>query len=118
MMAPAPDQRVVLYGVPWSHYEIQLALRGEAPTPRLAYLDGSLEITMPGNERIKSYVGRLVEAFALETGIDLSPYGSWTLKNPPRASGLEPDECYILGADQDKDAPDLAIEVISTSGGI
>jgi len=30
---------------------------------------------------------------------------------------LEPDECYLVG-DQDKSAPDLAIEVIGTSGGI
>jgi Uma2 family endonuclease len=117
---PTADQRVVTYGVPWSHYEAQLALRGEAPVPRIAYLEGALELMSPSkdHERIKSYIGRLIEAYALERGIDLSPYGAWTLKSAPRASGLEPDECYILGGDQSKESPDLAIEVAWTTGGI
>ena len=29
--------------MPWSHFEAELALRGEAPVPRMAYLDGALE---------------------------------------------------------------------------
>jgi Uma2 family endonuclease len=116
---PTADQRLVTYGVPWSHYETQLALRGDAPVPRIAYLEGAMELMSPSkeHERIKSYIGRLVEAYALERGIDLSPYGAWTLKSPPNQSGLEPDECYLVG-DQDKEAPDLAIEVVWTSGGI
>jgi Uma2 family endonuclease len=116
---PTADQRLVSYGVPWSHYEAQLALRGDAPVPRIAYLEGALELMSPSkdHERIKSYIGRLVEAYALERGIDLSPYGAWTLKSPPNQSGLEPDECYLVG-DQSKEAPDLAIEVVWTSGGI
>jgi hypothetical protein len=48
----------------------------------------------------------------------LSPYGSWTLKNEPQEAGAEPDECYIVGADQDKSVPDLVIEVVWTSGGL
>jgi Uma2 family endonuclease len=71
-----------------------------------------------GHERIKSYLGCLLEAYALEVGIDLSPYGAWTLKHAPRKAGAEPDECYIVGADQDKDAPDLVIEVAWTTGGL
>jgi len=114
------DQRLVRYGVPWSHFEVELALRGDRSSPRMAYLQGALEIMSPSkdHERIKSYIGRLIEAYALETGLDLSPYGGWTLKNAPAEAGLEPDECYIVGSDQDKPAPDLAIEVVWTSGGI
>lgn len=106
--------------VPWSHYEAQLAFRGDASTPRIAYLDGAMELMSPSkdHERIKSYLGRLVEAFALERGIDLSPYGSWTLKEAPKQAGVEPDECYLLGPDQARETPDLVIEVIWTSGGI
>ena len=48
----------------------------------------------------------------------LSPYGCWTLKSAPGQVGLEPDECYIVGVDQGKAAPDLAVEVILTSGGL
>lgn len=114
------DQRLVMYRVPWSHFEVQLALRGEVPVPRMAYLDGTLELVRPSkdHERIKSYLGRLLEAYALERDFDLSPYGAWTLKHAPAAAGLEPDECYIVGPDQDKGIPDLAIEVVWTSGGI
>lgn len=117
---PTADQRVVMHGIPWSQYEAQLAVRGEASVPRIAYLEGTLELMSPSkeHERIKSYIGRLVEAYALERGIDLSPYGAWTLKNAPRESGAEPDECYIVGADQAGEVPHLAIEVIWTSGGV
>ena len=117
---PTADQRIVTYGVPWSHYEAQLALRGEASVPRMAYLEGALELMSPSkeHERAKSYIGRLVETYALERGIDLSPYGAWTLKSAPRQSGIEPDECYIVGSDQSKELPDIAIEVVWTSGGL
>ena len=95
---PTADQRLVTYNVPWSHYETQLALRGDRPVPRMAYLEGALELMSPSkdHERVKSYLGCLVEAYALERGIDLSPYGAWTLKNAPKQSSAEPDECYIV----------------------
>ncbi len=117
---PTADQRLVMHRVPWSHYEAQLALRGEAPVPRLAYLDGALEFTSPSkdHERIKSYIGRLIEVYALEPCVDLSPYGSWTLKRALAQAGAEPDECYIIGADQSKNSPDLAIEVVWTRDGV
>jgi Uma2 family endonuclease len=117
---PTADDRIVMHGVPWSHYETQLALRGDASVPRISYLDGVMELMSPSkhHERIKSYIGRLVEAFALEREIDLSPYGAWTLKAAPKRAGVEPDECYLIGPDQDRDTPDLVIEVIWTSGGI
>ena len=117
---PTADHRVVMHGVPWSHYEAQLALRGDAGGPRIAYLDGELEFMSPSkdHERRKSYIGCLVEAYALERGIDLSPYGAWMIKQAPRESAAEPDECYIVGANQSRDKPDLVIEVVWTSGGI
>lgn len=117
---PTADERIVLFNVPWSHFEIQLAMRGDASVPRMAYLDGVLELMSPskGHERTKSFLGCLVEVFALERDVELSPYGGWTLKGAPEHAGVEADECYIVGPDQDKDRPDLAIEVIWTSGTI
>ena len=35
-----------------------------------------------------------------------------------QSCGCEPDECYIMGADQSKDRPGLVIDVIWTSGSI
>lgn len=118
---PTADQRLVTYNVPWSHFEVQLALRGDRSVPRMAYLEGALELMSPSkdHERVKSYIGCLLESYALERGIDLSPYGGWTLKNAPKQSSAEPDECYIIGSDQQqRDRPHLAIEVVWTSGGL
>jgi Uma2 family endonuclease len=58
-----------------------------------------------------------VEAWCVEKGVDITPYGSWTLQEPGAERGAEPDECYIVG-DRDAERPDLAIEVVWTSGGI
>jgi Uma2 family endonuclease len=63
-------------------------------------------------------IGRLVEAWCLENGVDITPYGSWTLESKAAERGVEPDECYVLGDVPDPERCDLAIEVIWTSGGI
>lgn len=116
---PTADHRVIVANATWEHYELELAMRGEKSVPRLAYLEGAMELMSPSrdHERITSYLGRLIEVFAELHDIELSPYRSWTLKNE-RSAGVEPDECYILGEDQSKERPDLVIEVIWTSGGL
>lgn len=114
------DHRVRLHGVTWADFEAFMAIRGDAPVPRVAYLRGELELMSPSrhHEHLKSWIGSLVETYAEVFDIDISSYGSWLLKNAPLERGAEPDECYIFGADQSKDAPDLAIEIIWTSGGL
>jgi Uma2 family endonuclease len=113
------DERVLMRNVRWDHFEALLALRGDAPSPRFAYLEGTLEIMSPSrsHETIKSFIGALVELYAFEKDIDFTAVGSWLLKDAALARGLEPDECYIVG-DPQKDRPDLAIEVVWTSGGL
>ena len=53
-----------------------LEIRGERSVPRLTYVEGTLEIMSPSltHEEIKSYIGRLVEAWCLERGVDFTPY--------------------------------------------
>jgi Uma2 family endonuclease len=116
----AADQRIVLHRIPWAHYEAQVAVRGEARVPRVFYLEGAMELMSPSedHEKLRFYLGRLLEVYALENGIDFSGYGSWTLKSGPNEAGAEPDECYIVGPDPKKSVPDLAIEVVWTSGGL
>jgi len=116
----ASDQRIVLYEVPWMHYEIQAALRGDKSVPRIAYLEGAMELLVPSknHERIGHDLATLVGVFAEEAGIELTGYKSWTLKTAPDQAGAEVDECFIIGTDQRKDRPDLALEVIITHGGI
>jgi Uma2 family endonuclease len=116
---PTADERVIL-SVPWASFEAILALRGERSSPRMAYLDGALELMSPSksHESIKSFLGRLIEVFCEERDIPFTPYGSWTLTAEGEDAGIEPDECYLIGRDQSRDRPDLAIEVIWTSGGL
>lgn len=104
----------------WADYQRHLELRGERPVPRLTYLKGALELMTPSlpHEAQKSMIGRLVEAWCFETGVDISPYGSWTLEKKEADRGLEPDECYVVGDVPHPTVPDLAIEVIWTSGGL
>lgn len=106
------DQRVVLSAMSWQDFEAFLAIRGDRSGVRMYYLDGAIEIMSPTkiHEGRKKALARLLEAWALETGVAISGFGSWTLKHEMREAGAEPDECYIVG-DVDKDVPDLAIEV-------
>jgi Uma2 family endonuclease len=117
--ARAEDQRVTLYDVSWADFEIILHIRGDRGGVRMTYLNGVLELMSPSvdHEGVETTIGRLVEAYAEEAGITFNGFGSWTLKNPARARALEPDECYSLSVGRPT-RPDLAIEVVWTSGGI
>lgn len=117
---PHEDHFVVLHAVSWDDYQRILEVRGDHSSPRIAYLEGELQIMSPSesHERIKSLIGRLVDAWCLEHDIEFMPYGSWTLSNKAEKRGAEPDECYVLNPSRGVTRPDLAIEVIWTSGGI
>jgi Uma2 family endonuclease len=114
------DHIIVLRGATWADYQRLLELRGERRHPRLTYLEGALELMSPSraHESVKSMLGCLIEAWCFEHGVDITPFGSWTLEDEVSGRGLEPDECYVLGAVHEPRRPDLAIEVMHTSGGL
>ncbi len=116
------DQRVTLHDVSFQAYEALLAWRGERSVPRMTYLEGELELMTPSidHELQKTLLGRLLETFADETGLELEGAGSWTVKRRDLERGAEADECYVLGSIQDlrPAAPDIAIEVLWTRGGL
>jgi Uma2 family endonuclease len=113
------DQRVTLNDVSWADFELILQIRGDRAGVRLTYLNGVLELMTPSvdHEGIKTTIARLLEAYAEEKGLPFNGFGSWTLKRAVRARALEPDECYSLSLGRPS-TPDLAIEVVWTSGGI
>ncbi|MEM9163156.1 MAG: Uma2 family endonuclease [Cyanobacteria bacterium P01_F01_bin.4] len=116
---PAPQQSLTLEGVTWQQYDALVALFiDQFPALRMTYLEGTLELmtTSPEHERLKKIIARLLEAFAEEADLDLNGYGSATFRREAAARGLEPDEFYSLG--ELGDAPDIAIEIVLTSGGI
>jgi Uma2 family endonuclease len=118
--ATSHDHIVVLDGATWADYERVLEIRGDRSEPRLAYLEGRLELMNPSksHESIGGMIGRLLEAWCFENEVDVSPFGSWTLERKEAARAVEPDECYVVGDRPDAERPDLAIEVIWTSGGV
>jgi len=117
---PIDDHIVRLSGLRWGDYQRLLAIRGDHSGPRLSYLNGEVEIMSPSqtHEAIKSLIGRLVEVYCLENDIPFNTLGSWTLKAAAHNRGVEPDECYQFGTTLTDAPPQLAIEVVWTSGGI
>ncbi|HEY9301552.1 MAG TPA: hypothetical protein VIQ31_35355, partial [Phormidium sp.] len=57
-----------------------------------------------------------VETYMMAAGIDFTPTESLTLENESRLVKCEADKSYELGTDRER--PDLALEVVVTSGGI
>ena len=116
---PNADHFVVLHNVTWEDYERVLEIRGDKSAPRITYLEGELEIMSPSkdHEAIKTLIGRLLEAWCSDHGIEVMAFGSWTLKEKDKERGAEADECYTFGRER-RDRPQLAIEVQWTRGGI
>lgn len=113
-----PEERRIIADVTWSQYEALLAELGDSLAYRVSYLDGVLEIVAPSrrHETGKTRIGDLLLIYFLETDTEFFPTGSTTFRSAERQVGTEPDESYCIG--MDKEIPDLAIEVILTSGGI
>ena len=68
------------------------------------------------HEKLKKRLATLVEFYLLKKRIKHTPMGSPTVKKRLKRAGAEPDECYCIG--EEKSIPDLAIEVVITSGTI
>lgn len=121
--APARDQCVVIDGVRWSTY-LALVEDGVDRRGRLTYDRGVLEIVSPsmGHEQIACLIGRLIEVFTEDRGIEIVSVASMTVKLEALQSGFEADEAYYIqraDAVRGRDeldftvdpAPDLVIEV-------
>jgi Uma2 family endonuclease len=110
--------------VGWEGYEALLALVIDRPV-RLTYDRGDVELMSPSrdHECFKTRFGRLVETLTMELDIPCEGAGSTTWRKQIEDRGLEPDECYYIGANADLVAgrrnvnltidppPDLAIEI-------
>jgi Uma2 family endonuclease len=112
------EEKFLTSDVTWQAYESLLASLGDRSSYRVAYLLGTLEIMSPSrsHELDKENIGRLLEAYLEENRIRFWGLGSTTFRQKDQQAGKEPDKSYCLGTE--KDIPDLAIEVIYTSGGV
>lgn len=115
---PDFEHIVITSDVSWKQYEALLGFLGDRAGIYLTYSEGTLEIMAPGqrHEYSKENLGILLEAYFLEFGIRFYSIGSKTLRSELVKKGIEPDKSYCIGTN--KEIPDLAIEIVVTSGGI
>ena len=102
----------------WQEFLVLENLLVSSGSFRITYLDGWIELMTVGepHELIKSLLGMFLEAYFIEMGIEFIPVGNATRRGEEKGTSFEPDESYYLG--EKKDNPDLAIEVILTSGSL
>jgi Uma2 family endonuclease len=112
---PSTDQRLVYGGITWQQFKLIQAGFAESPGVRLFYYNGAIEILMPGREHevFSRLIGFLIGLFCLENNIEFEPTGSMTQEREGEVSA-QADESYCFG--ESKPTPDLAIEVVFTSG--
>ncbi|WP_017719196.1 Uma2 family endonuclease [Kamptonema formosum] len=113
------EQRFVLPGRhSWKQFKEIQAVIGNVPGVRISYLDGRVELMTIGepHENLKKNIAILLELYFFEREIEFIPVGSATREDESREVSFEPDESYYIG--DKKDRPDLAVEVVITSGGI
>lgn len=113
-----PEERFISSGVSWAQYEALLKKLGDSPWYRVTYLEGVLEIMAPSrkHESKKDNIARLLGVYFEETRTRFYGLGSTTFREGMKARGVEPDTCFCIGSE--KEFPDLAVEVVETSGGI
>ncbi|MGL5872998.1 MAG: Uma2 family endonuclease [Xenococcaceae cyanobacterium] len=102
----------------WNEYESILAALDNDSWCKASYLDGVLKLVSPSknHEIAKAKIRALLEAYCDYVEIDYFAMGSTTLKQKDFYSGKEPDESYCFNTL--KEIPDLAIEIIESSGGL
>ena len=112
------EEKFITSGATWQTYESLIASLGNSSSYRVTYLLETLEIMSPSrsHELDKENIGRLLEAYLEEKQIRFWGLGSTTFKSKDKQAGKEPDKSYCI--DTDKDIPDLAIEVVYSSGGV
>ena len=108
---------ITLYDISWEKFEAIASLLEDTKI-RLTYLDGNLDIMSPSpaHEESKGTVGLLLETYLRHIGRRFYRTGGYTLGSREDGARGEPDESYNL--DFVKPIPDIAIEVVITSGGV
>ncbi|MBD2517654.1 Uma2 family endonuclease [Nostoc sp. FACHB-973] len=115
---PTKESPLLFEGLTWREFKAVEQLL-DRPGYRLSFLDGILEIRrMPGepHETVKERLGALLELYLLVAEFDFTPTGSMTLESESAGVKREADKSYKLAPGRVR--PDLAIEVVFTSGGI
>ncbi len=124
------EPRFLLHGVPWREY---LALRELPENHRVSmtYDRGELELMSPSklHEQLSYLIGRLIDVWTEEWGIDVQSCRTMTFRREDLQRGLEPDNCYYIAHEMQvrrkkeldlsvDPPPDLAVEIDVTASAI
>ncbi|NJN73928.1 MAG: Uma2 family endonuclease [Limnothrix sp. RL_2_0] len=128
MLTKQRADRVLLHNISWEQFENILTNLGETRGSRVAYCDGTLEISNPvlAHEYYKEVISCAIQDFADVLETDYESLGSTTWRKQLKMAGLEPDNCFYfqneslirgqLEYDLNQDPPpDLALEINLTS---
>ena len=109
------DQTLSFAGMSWADYEKFDS--EEYPGYRVSYFNGVITLVSPSqnHEVIAEVINYLIVAYCEQVQLLYYPMRSTRLVNKPLA-GKEPDVSFSFGSR--KELPDLAIEVIFSSGSI
>ncbi|HEY9821090.1 MAG TPA: Uma2 family endonuclease [Candidatus Sericytochromatia bacterium] len=111
------EQRLTHSGMSWHQFKLLQKSFANSPGIRLFYYQGDLEIlsSSPEDEIVKGNIGFLIEEFMLSSDINFVGTGSYCVEKEGLALA-QPDESYCMV--EKKPVPDLAVEVVITSGGV
>lgn len=125
------EQRIRLHDVGGETYRNLPADLADQPSPRLTFLDGTLEIMRPSrkHEKLARFLCAIIQEYARDNRIELDDGGVTTLEREDAARGAEPDGSFYVKnepAIRGKDSidlavdppPDLIVEVDITSGSL
>jgi Uma2 family endonuclease len=107
--------RLILSDVEWEDYEELLQRLGDSSHFRISYSDGCLEVMSPStkHETYKALISWLIKTVCEELEIDVSSFGSFTMKIDRLRKGAEADDCFYIGslpALAGKTGPELGID--------
>ena len=111
-----PGNSVTIRNATWQQYlDLTNYLDQESLNYRVSYFNHTIELMSPDfkHENPKERLGDMVREYCRAKNIRYYSFGSTDVKRPELA-GKQPDTSFCFGTKKEK--PDLAIEVIHTSG--
>ena len=118
------ESRVLLTNISWPLYQAIADAKGDKPSPRLSYLEGSLELVSPSywNEALVGNLRSFVLSIARGLRRPCRCAGSTRWERAGVSAGKEPDVCFYLEHEpmvrglreidlEIHPPPDLAVEI-------
>ncbi|MGI0479672.1 Uma2 family endonuclease [Geminocystis sp. CENA526] len=112
------EQVFIVNNINWQEYQNLLEFIDDNSGVLFKYQEETLVIMSPSrnHEILKENMGMLIETYCFIKQIKFYSLGSTTFRSSNKLKGIEPDKSYCFNSP--KEFPDLAIEIIITSGGI